>query len=63
MIVVEDLELVKLQGLMNLEVENVCVTLNENYIFFLAGILEQHFEDVINLETKFSQKGQKEEAS
>ncbi len=40
MIVVEDLELVKLQGLMNLEIENVCVTLNENYIFFLAGILE-----------------------
>jgi hypothetical protein len=45
---------------MNLEVENVCVTLNENYIFFLAGILEQHFEDVISLETKFSQKGHEE---
>jgi hypothetical protein len=60
MIVVEDLELVKLQGLMNLEVENVRVNLNENYIFFLAGILESHFEDVINLESKFSQKGHEE---
>jgi hypothetical protein len=35
------------QGLVFLDIGTLYLTVNENYIVLLAGILEQHFEDVV----------------
>ncbi len=41
---------VKKEGLVFAELESLMLTLNENYIVLLAGILEQHLEDFLNLQ-------------
>ena len=50
----------KLQGLLTFDLEKINISLNENYVFLLANILETHFEDVANLNHKLSQKNQAE---